>query len=341
MTGLITIGDKLFPAKIIPKKTIVFKSSIGYDGQFYYIMAHDPLILTKMYQYLDAPAYRYQRMLYPLLVYGLSCGIPDLIPFMLILVNLAAIIMGTYFVALMLKDRKMNPWYALFYTFLSGFLFTILRDLSGPLAAGFVVGGLFFYYRQNFIISALFISASVLTREIFLAVVPILAFDEIFLKRNLKAGLFSLIPLVPFLLWQFYVYYKIQTLTWQPGRLGIPFMGIITNLEKAIGTPHWISYKVSYLLIFVMVCIISLVLAIQEIFLSLNETTICFLLFSLMPFLMTEIMWVEPWAYSRVFLPSAVFLVLTFVKSGDKAYLLPLCLHGVMFMLALKWLYII
>ncbi len=60
----------------------------GYDGQFFYYIARDPLHAAP---FLSHPAYRYQRIVYPLLVAVLSLGQENLIPYMLLLVNFVAI----------------------------------------------------------------------------------------------------------------------------------------------------------------------------------------------------------------------------------------------------------
>ena len=48
----------------------------GYDGQFFYYIAVDPAGARPK---IDVPAYRYQRILYPLLVRWLSLGQTGLI----------------------------------------------------------------------------------------------------------------------------------------------------------------------------------------------------------------------------------------------------------------------
>jgi hypothetical protein len=341
MSGLITIGDHFIPQDILRDGTITFEGSMGYDGQFYYIMAHDPFIRKGMTQYLDIPAYRYQRIMYPWLVSVFSLGNHGRIPLMLVLVNFAGIIVGTCFVALMLREQRMNLWYALFYGFLSGLFITTVRDMSGPLAVGFMVGGVFFYSRKRHFLCALFLSAAILTREIILPVLPVLALDSFFFKKDLKGAILSMLPLFPFLIWQLYVFQMIHAVSWHPGMLGMPLMGIMTNLQKIPGLPNWICPEILYLFLFLVVTVVSFAFAVQEIFHARNEISICFLLFSALPFFMTESMWVEPWGYARVFLPSAVFLVLSFIKSRRNAYLIPLTIHGLLFVVTLKWLYVI
>ena len=61
--------------------------SEGYDGQFAYYIARDPL---RGWQYCDVPAYRYQRIVYPLLGRLLAWGNNAWLPYSLALLNIAA-----------------------------------------------------------------------------------------------------------------------------------------------------------------------------------------------------------------------------------------------------------
>src|SRR5258708_29224295 len=61
----------------------------GYDGQFYYQIARNPLGAA---QYMDNAPYRYQHLLYGLLAWALSFGQLSLVPYALLLINLFSII---------------------------------------------------------------------------------------------------------------------------------------------------------------------------------------------------------------------------------------------------------
>jgi hypothetical protein len=65
---------------------------LGYDGQFAYQIAVDP---SGAPDKLDIPAYRYQRILYPMAVRLLGLGNPSLIPWMMILINIISVTLGT------------------------------------------------------------------------------------------------------------------------------------------------------------------------------------------------------------------------------------------------------
>ena len=114
ITGFICLGDRFMPPELLPDDTMFIKNCAGYDGQFYYFIAQDPLIMGRMSPHIDSPAYRYQRIGYPLLASIFSMGSLSVLPLMLVVVNMVGILMGTLFFALMLKDQGITPWYALF-----------------------------------------------------------------------------------------------------------------------------------------------------------------------------------------------------------------------------------
>ena len=339
LTGFICLGDRFLPSGIITKDTLYLRNSFGYDGQYHFFMSHDPFITKGLHTYMDNSAYRYQRIMYAWLTAGFSFGIPALIPAMLVLVNVGAIAMGTGFVALMLRKQGMSPWYALFYAFLSGFLIAVLRDLCSPVAMGFMVAGFFFYARRQLLPCAAFLAAAILTRETVIAAVAVLIIDSAILKRSVRGVVSSLLSLVPWVIWQTYVFMRLDVAPWRGGQqnVGIPSVRIISYFKQLLVAPKSADSEKLYLVIFVTVCLVSLLFSIREILRTRNEISIAFLGFSMLPFVMTHRVWVEPWSYGRALLPAAVFLVLSFVRSKDRLYLVPLGIHAAMFVLLLVW----
>ncbi|GAC1435423.1 MAG: hypothetical protein NVSMB65_09420 [Chloroflexota bacterium] len=108
---------------------------VGYDGQFCYYIALDPL---NAWAYLDDPSYRYTRIVYPLAARLLARGQPAALPAALIAVNLLALVGGTAAVAAWLVRQDFSPWPALCYGFYPGLFASLQRDLTEPLAYCFV-----------------------------------------------------------------------------------------------------------------------------------------------------------------------------------------------------------
>jgi hypothetical protein len=134
----------------------------GYDGQFYYYIARDPLHATP---FLDHPAYRYQRMVYPLLVAALSLGQANLIPYMLLLVNFIAIVLGTELLARLLIKQRLSPWFSLAFGLYFGQATAFLFDTTEPLTYLLICLGLFLLIRQRLTGGALSMGLAVLSRE--------------------------------------------------------------------------------------------------------------------------------------------------------------------------------
>jgi len=122
------------------------QGSQGYDGQFAYYIARDP---AQGWQYCDVPAYRYQRILYPLLAWVLALGQPEWVGWTLIVINIAALAGGTYFTERLLAAEGANRWYALAYGLYGGLVAGLRLDLTEPLAYGLAQAGLWAWSVQE------------------------------------------------------------------------------------------------------------------------------------------------------------------------------------------------
>ena len=112
----------------------------GYDGQFAYYIPDDPLQADAR---LDAPAYRYLHILYPLLAWLLSLGGQEaLIPWVLIGINLVALSVVTAWLGELLVLHGAGRWYGMAVPLFAGMLFALRQDLNEPLALAPALGAL-------------------------------------------------------------------------------------------------------------------------------------------------------------------------------------------------------
>jgi hypothetical protein len=95
------------------------------------------------------PAYRYQRILYPLLAWALALGQPEWVGWTLIAINVAALAGGTYFTERLLAAEGANRWYALAYGLYGGLVAGLRLDLTEPLAYGLAQAGLWAWRVQE------------------------------------------------------------------------------------------------------------------------------------------------------------------------------------------------
>lgn len=91
---------------------------IGYDGQYYLILAHDPFLRNGAADYLDIPAMRARRILLPLLAWTIAGGRGELVAGAFIGLILAAVFGGVYWLGLLFTRRGWPAW--------SGLLFLLI-----------------------------------------------------------------------------------------------------------------------------------------------------------------------------------------------------------------------
>ena len=107
----------------------------GFDGQFAYYIALDPLHATT---YLDEPTYRLSRILYPLLARALALGRPTDIPYAMLATNWLALVGGTLALAAWLRRRGVSAWFALIFGLYPGLFEGLRYDLTEPLCYALV-----------------------------------------------------------------------------------------------------------------------------------------------------------------------------------------------------------
>ncbi|HEX4207584.1 MAG TPA: hypothetical protein VHZ51_25965 [Ktedonobacteraceae bacterium] len=134
----------------------------GYDGQFYYFIARNPLTA---YHYTDNAPYRYQRIVYPIIAFLLSLGNARLLPYTLLLINFVAIVLGVEIVARLLKRHGLSPWYSLAFGLYFGQATALLFDTTEPLTYLFICLGLLFIEKKRINSAAICLGLAVLSRE--------------------------------------------------------------------------------------------------------------------------------------------------------------------------------
>ena len=136
--------------------------SEGYDGQFNYFIAVDPLGAAPQ---IDAPAYRYQRILYPLLARALALGRPRIIPWTLPLINLLALLAGVRLTERLLLRYGASRWFALAYGLYAGQLLSLRLDVSEPLAQCFIMLGVWWGEEERWPLAGVAFALAGLTKE--------------------------------------------------------------------------------------------------------------------------------------------------------------------------------
>jgi hypothetical protein len=112
----------------------------GYDGQFFYFIALDPV---HAHAYVDDASYRYTRIAYPMTARLAALGEADRIPAALILVNVAAAAIATFCLASLFARKRFPTWPALLFALYPGLLYAFAKDTSEVLAYSAVVAAIY------------------------------------------------------------------------------------------------------------------------------------------------------------------------------------------------------
>ncbi len=191
--------------------------SEGYDGQFFYYIAADPAAAPAK---IDVPAYRFQRILYPLLARVLSLGSAALIPWLLVALNLAGLVGGVWLTERLLALCRVNTWHALPVGLYAGQLLSLRVDLPEPIALALALLGMWLFERQTeakpgmWLWSAACFSLAVFTKETML-LAGLAYVLHLFSQRQIKkSALFAAILIIPFSLYQLFLY-------WWLGQFGV------------------------------------------------------------------------------------------------------------------------
>ncbi len=175
----------------------------GYDGQFTYYIARDPLDSPGC---LDVPAYRMQRILLPALGRALSLGYTPLIPWTLVAINLAALVTGTALLEDLLRQAHASRWYALSYGLFVGVVMAVRLSTTEALAYGLVIAGIWLVERERPNAAALMLALAALAKETTLLFAAGLVLYHVLHRRWRDAARITLIAGVPFALWQVVLY---------------------------------------------------------------------------------------------------------------------------------------
>ncbi len=339
-SGFAVIGSRWAARELFPPDYLVAPGSRGYDGQFFLYIARDPLLLRESWRQIDIPAYRYGRILYPLLAGMLALGTLTLLPYTLVLVNLLAVLLGTHFAIRLLRAVGLSPWYAAGYGLLSGFFLCILRDLAGPVAMAGLIGGGYYYFRGRYLPAAVYFAAGILAREVVLAGPVILVLGDLLFRKAGKSSTVVLAAPLPYLVWSVYLAARLGSFPWQGGRgnFGIPLEALFDYGGRLLSLEGRWSGKLFFLL-FLLLAVWSLFLAFREMIRRPGGLSGLFLFYSLLPFLATGSIWSEPWSYGRVFLPAAVLLLMNFCRGRDRLYLVPIGGHLLLGAVAIWWVF--
>jgi hypothetical protein len=194
----------------------------GYDGQFYWGIAVDPLATGHVHHFFDKASYRYGHPLYGWLGWLLSAGRPRAVPLALAAIGLGSLFAAATAAAALGLGRGRFGWEGLFVALNPGLIYSGAHDLAEPLATALLLGAFAAYARGRRALVWSCLALLPLSKEPLIVVLFAVVGWELVESRRRRAALFATAA-IPALLW--WTYARIRLGAW------------FTSGDTALGEP--------------------------------------------------------------------------------------------------------
>jgi hypothetical protein len=324
--AFVVAGDQFVRVGAAPADLPVIRGP-GYDGQFFYRLALRPWThhRTEFGITLDEPAYRQQRIVYPLLTFALARGGPRATAWALLGWNLAAAAALGWLGAALARRRYRHALWGLAFAAYPGFVLVIARDLAEVLAAVLLLAGILALDHQRPALAAAALTLAGLTREstliLPLALAGLWAFDAIWRSATVartpgrpgspasSAGEWSGVGMVAFavplgiiLAWQLVLWriWGVAPVAQGSARLGLPFAGIWQFARGAFQFGAFPLVVRLAELVFVVAAALATAWSLHR-SMALRHEKLAWALGLLVVVLLSRSVWIEDWAFLRAF----------------------------------------
>ena len=236
------------PALMFPR--IAHVKGKGYDGQFYYRFAFDPVNWhPTAYGITIDHAYRYTRIGYSVVAWALSGGGHGrVLPLVLVFVNLLGVAAMAWLGGLLARESGRHALWGLLFAAYFGLVVSVGRDTSEPVADACLLGGLLAYRHRRFVLAAGLVAYAVFTNEPVLVLPVALALTRLWqlYRRETRPGRPDLVWVLPGFL--YLLLQAIQRVVVRGTTGGVadasanltwPFTALAAGLERDIHRMSW------------------------------------------------------------------------------------------------------
>lgn len=201
MRSAALLGQKLYHPPAVAG--IPASTDWGYDGQFYLILATDPLVLRpETAEGLDNPPYRAGRMLVPLSAWLLALGHAGAATYLYLFVCWIGGWLSVPVAARYLQVQGHSPWWAWLLLPSVGLMASTLRCLPDGMGLLLFLVALYCFQRHRYAATTGWATLATLARETSWLANLGLAYEQIKSRRFDAAASHLFVPLIALLLWR-------------------------------------------------------------------------------------------------------------------------------------------
>lgn len=300
----------------------------GYDGQFYYRLALDPFDWARTaFGVTMDQSYRYTRIGYPVLAWLVSFGQHQLVPYVLVLINLFGVAAMAVLGGMFARASGRHALFGLAFAAYFGLVISVGRDTAEPVAEACMLGGLLAYRRSRYLLAAGLFAFGAITRETILfapAAIAVVRLVEM-ARRRARLGLADLTWVVPAVVYgvvevavHFVVKGKFPLLANTSRNLTAPFTALVDALKydvAHINTAHLSPIDIALLEYATVAVFVAVGLAVLGITTAPVHERLAFVFFVLELGLLSKQIWTSTFGDGRslieVYLMALILLLAT------------------------------
>jgi len=205
----------------------------GYDGQWYWGIAVDPIATGDVHQHFDTVAYRYGHPLYGWLGWLTSAGQPRAVPSALAALNLIAIAAAAFLAGMLGRAGGGRGWEGLFVALNPGLLYSAAHDLTEPLSAALLLAGILAYVRGRRLPATVAFALLILSKEQFVTVpLAIVAWELVRRRARIRESAILVASVAPAAVWWLWLRFHLGA--WFTANSDAAFVSPLSGWKRAL-----------------------------------------------------------------------------------------------------------